>query len=109
MFTRLIHPIFKAIKFYCTMPFRMNNIYCYYFLLYTVTPVVGVLRYLGIDALRIEVPTIIIVQLFLIGMGLRRYLIIELIRDDVKKHINDICEFTRTTYRTEEDNVDELK
>lgn len=111
--SRFFQVPFKALLFYATMPLRLNNIYCYYFLIYTLTPVVGIFRHMGMDALWLELPILIGIQLFLIGTGLKRYLMLEIIQHDLREHVfevNDLApnqETLPTPEKTEQKDVDQ--
>lgn len=86
---KLWYITWKSFTFYALMPFRFNNIYCYYFFLYIVTPIVGIVYNGGVASIWPAVPIVIAIQLFLIGTGLRGFIVLNRVQSAVKTGLSD--------------------
>lgn len=80
----------RTLWFYVRIPFSMDNIYCYYFLLYIAMPFVGLAQIYGqLDIVR-SAAMVVLVQLIGAFIGLRSAVQLGLVGDPVKEHLVQI-------------------
>jgi len=80
---RICHLLFNVTLFYIRIPISMNNIYCYYFLLYVATPIVGILHMRNNIYIGRSLSIIVGLQLLAALIGLRRMIGLNVIQREV--------------------------
>ncbi|MBS9405487.1 hypothetical protein KG088_17935 [Halomonas sp. TRM85114] len=58
-------------KYYIQLPFKMRDIYCYYFLIYVISPIACMVYVLDGKELYYRLATLIFVQILIVSYGLR--------------------------------------
>lgn len=93
---RYLDLVLDAAAFYLAIPVRMNNVYCYYFLLYAATPIVGLAYHNGTSATWPAIPALVAVQVALVAIGLRGYLVLNRVRDDLYRELFPVAQAVGT-------------
>lgn len=84
---RYVRMLWHIAKFYAGIPFRMNNIYCYYFLLYVATPIFGLIHIRDNIDLTRSILLLVAVQLVSAFIGLRGMARLSIVEKSVRQKL----------------------